>query len=307
MLLRQLQYLSALARERHFVRAAQACNVTQPTLSAGIKQLEEELGLLLVRRGRRFEGFTVEGEQILAWAGRVEADTASLRQEAASLRGGLHGRLRLGVIPVVLPVVPLLTSLFAERHPGVILTVLSQPSIEIQRGLDEFSLDAGLTYLDNEPLSHVRTIPLYRERFLLFTPAGGALSEREEVSWTDAAALPLCMMTPDMQNRRILDAAFRALGTAPRPILETNSVLTISALLRTGQWSSILPQTFVKIVGPVPGLRVIPLVQPALTYGIGVVLPDREPLSPMARGLAELMGEAGVLAEFAALESGDGR
>lgn len=307
MLLRQLKYLAALARERHFVRAAQACNVTQPTLSAGIKQLEEELGLLLVRRGRRFEGFTVEGEQILAWASRVEADTASLLQEAAALRGGLHGRLRLGVIPVVLPVVPLITALFAERHPGVILTVLSQPSVEIQRGLDDFSLDAGLTYLDNEPLSHVRTIPLYHERYLLFTPAGGSLSELEEVSWRDAATLPLCLMTPDMQNRRILDATFHALGTIPRPVLETNSVLTISALLRTGKWSSILPQTFVKIVGPVPGLRIIPLVQPVLRHGIGLVLPDREPLSPMARGLAELMGGAEVVRAFAMLEAGDGR
>ena len=298
MLLRQLEYLAALAREQHFVRAAQACNVTQPTLSAGIKQLEEELGLLLVRRGRRFEGFTAEGVQILAWASRVEADAASLLQEAASLRGGLHGRLRLGVIPVALPVVPLITALFAERHPEVILTVLSQPSVEIQRGLDDFSVDAGLTYLDNEPLSHVRTIPLYHERYLLFTPAGGPLSERKEISWRDAATLPLCLMTPDMQNRRILDATFLELGATPRPVIETNSVLTISALLRTGKWSSILPHIFLKIVGAVPELRSIPLVQPALTHGIGLVLPDREPLSPMARGLAELMAEPGVRGRF---------
>ena len=98
-----------------------------------------------------------------------------------------------------------------------------------------------------------------------------------------------------------------ALGAIPRPVLETNSVLTISALLRTGKWSSILPQTFVKIVGPVPGLRIIPLVQPVLRHGIGLVLPDREPLSPMARGLAELMGGAEVVPAFATLEAGDGR
>ena len=301
MLLRQLSYLAALAREQHFVRAAQACNVTQPTLSAGIKQLEEDLGLLLVRRGRRFEGFTAEGERILAWASRVEADAASLRQEAASLRGGLQGRLRLGVIPVALPVVPLIAGLLADRHPGVTLTVLSQSSIAIQRGLDDFSVDAGITYLDNEPLSHVRTIPLYHERYLLFTPAGGALSDRPEASWHAAATLPLCLMTPEMQNRRILDATFRELGAIPHPVIETNSVLTLTALLHTGRWSSILPQTFVEIVGTVAGLRIIPLVQPALTHGIGLVLPDREPLSPMARRLAELMAEPGVQGEFAAL------
>lgn len=298
MLLRQLEYLAALAREQHFLRAAQACKVTQPTLSAGIKQLEEELGLLLVRRGRRFEGFTAEGEQILAWASRVEADAASLLQEAASLRGGLHGRLRLGVIPVALPVVPLISALFTERHPGVTLTVLSTPSVEIQRGLDDFSVDAGLTYLDNEPLSHVRTIPLYHERYLLFTPESASLSDRREVTWRDAATLPLCLMTPDMQNRRILDATFLEVGAVPRPVIETNSVLTLSALLRTGKWSSILPHTFLKLVGEVPGLRSLPLVQPVLTHSVGLVLPDREPLSPMARGLAELMGEAGVKGRF---------
>ena len=95
MLLKHLQYLTALARERHFARAAAACQVTQPTLSAGIKQLEDQLGLLVVQRGQRFEGLTAEGERVLAWAQRITADAESLEQEASRLRRVLEGRLRI--------------------------------------------------------------------------------------------------------------------------------------------------------------------------------------------------------------------
>src|SRR5919112_3643416 len=110
MLLKHLQYLTALARERHFARAAAACNVTQPTLSAGIKQLEESLGLLVVQRGQRFEGLTPEGERVLAWARRITADAESLEQEVGRLKHALVGRLRLGVIPTAPPAVPILAS-----------------------------------------------------------------------------------------------------------------------------------------------------------------------------------------------------
>jgi DNA-binding transcriptional LysR family regulator len=146
--------------------------VTQPTLSAGIKQLEEELGLLIVRRGQRFEGLTPEGER--CWNGPGgSSPTASLEQEASELRGGLRGRLHIGAIPTALPMVSLLTLPFSRQHPHVTITVWSLASDRDQRGLDDFTLDVGVTYLDNEPLSSVRTIPLYRESYFLFTPADG--------------------------------------------------------------------------------------------------------------------------------------
>jgi len=148
-LLRHLHYLVAIASERHFARAAESCGVTQPTLSNGIKQLEEELGLLIVRRGQRFEGFTPDGERILEWARLIVSDSESLKQDAAALREGLVGRLRLGAIPTALPIVSALTAPFALDHPHVVITVLSLTSIDIQSGLGDFSLDAGVTYLDN--------------------------------------------------------------------------------------------------------------------------------------------------------------
>src|SRR5882672_2374852 len=119
MIFKNLQYLAALAHEQHFARAAARCGVTQPTLSAGIKLLEEELGILVVQRGQRFQGFTPEGAQVLEWAHRILADCESLQQEVSLMKAGLTGRLRIGAIPVTLPIVSLLTGPFAQQFPQV--------------------------------------------------------------------------------------------------------------------------------------------------------------------------------------------
>ncbi|HXY31518.1 MAG TPA: LysR family transcriptional regulator [Gemmatimonadaceae bacterium] len=313
MLLKNLEYLSALARERHFARAAAACRVTQPTLSAGIKQLEEEMGVLIVERGQRYRGLTPEGHRILAWAQRILADVEHLSQEVSEMRSGLVGRVRIGVIPVMLPIVSLLTSPFAERHPRVSITILSLSSIEIQRGLDGFALDAGLTYLDNEPLSHVRTFPLYRERCLLLTPADGPFGDREAVTWREASTLPLCLLTPDMQNRRIIDSHFREAGAEPRPSVETNSIVTLCSHLRAGTWSSVMPHAILYLVGEMPGVRAIPLVDPTDSHALGLIVPDRDPLPPITRALVEIAQQTDVsgalereLAPALSAPSGDG-
>jgi DNA-binding transcriptional LysR family regulator len=189
MVIRHLQYLTALARERHFARAATVCNVTQPTLSAGIKQLEESLGVLIVERGQRFLGLTAEGERVLAWAQRVLVDYGGLQQELSEMREGLVGQLRIGAIPVTLPIVPLLTGLFAKRHERTDIQVISLNSISIQRGLDEFNLDVGVTYLDNEPLARVRCLPLYQERYVLLTQSDGPFRGRSVVTWSGSGNL----------------------------------------------------------------------------------------------------------------------
>jgi DNA-binding transcriptional LysR family regulator len=289
MLLKQLQYLTALARERHFARAAAACEVTQPTLSAGIKQLEEQLGLLVVKRGQRFEGFTAEGERVLAWAQRITADAESLEQEARRLRQVLGGRLRLGVVPAALPAVPILASPLARRYPNVTLTVLSTTSVDIQSGLDEFRLEAGITYLDNEPLSRVRAVPLYSERYLLITPVGGPLAGRTRVTWREAASLPLCLLTTDMQNRRILNAHFAEAGATLNAALETNSVFTLCALVRSGYWSSLLPYGFLPLLSGADGVAILPLERPAAAHIVGLVVSDRDPLQPTAAALLEIL------------------
>ena len=123
----KLDFLLALARERHFGRAAEACGVTQPTLSAGVKQLEEQMGVLLVNRGSRFQSFTPEGEKVLEWARRIVGDTRAMRQEINALRHGLTGQLRIAAIPTALAMVASLTTPFRPRHPNVRFTICRAP------------------------------------------------------------------------------------------------------------------------------------------------------------------------------------
>src|SRR6202521_4928910 len=160
----KLEFIIALSRERHFRHAAEACGVSQPTLSAGIKQLEDSCGVLLVQRGSRFQGFTPEGERVLDWARRIVGDTRAMRQEIDALRHGLTGRLRIAAIPTTLAMVAALTTPYRERHPNVQFTIYSRTSIEILDLLDNLEIDAGVTYVENEPVGRVTTVPLYHER-----------------------------------------------------------------------------------------------------------------------------------------------
>ena len=201
------------------------------------------------------------------------------------MRQGLVGHLRIGGIPVVLPILALLTTPFAELYPRVRISVASLTSREIERGLHECSLDVGLTYLDNEPLARVRSVPLYRERYVLLTPANGRFTGRTTATWAEASTLQLCLLNHAMQNRRIIDANFHEAGVTPDPMLETNSVLTLASHLRHGEWSSVLPHTITYVLGEVPGLQVIPLVEPEATHEIGLIFPDREPVAPVASAI----------------------
>ena len=123
MVIKQFAYLVALAREKHFARAAKACNVSQPTLSGAIRQLEEELGVPLVERGHRFTGLTAEGETILAHAKRILAEVDTMAQSIGDVRQGLKGRLRIGAIPTALPLVAQITGPFSERFPAITLEI----------------------------------------------------------------------------------------------------------------------------------------------------------------------------------------
>lgn len=283
---RKFFYLLALARERHFGRAATACNVAQPTLSNAIRQLEEELRVPIVERGHRFIKFTPEGEKVLEYARRISGDYDSLIQDLGALGQGLSGQLRLGVIPTALPAVTHLVTPFTARHPGIRVSISSLSSRQIQRGLDNFELDAGITYLDNEPLTGVRMQSLYSERYFLLTHRTQELDARSDITWAEAADFPLCLLTPDMQNRRIADAAFHMAGRKVIPSMETNSLLNLYTNVRHGPWSSIVPGQLMTMM-PLPAdLIAIPLIMPDLTYVVGIVYADRSPVVPAAKVLA---------------------
>ncbi len=171
----KLEFLLALAREQHFGRAAEACGVTQQTLSAGVKSLEDRFGVRLVQRGSRFQGFTPEGDRVLAWGRRIVGDARAMQDDVASLRRGLSGHLRIAAVPTALPMVAALTTPYRVRYPNVRFSVFSTTSEDIFSLIDNLEADAGLTYIDNEPLGRVTTVPLYTEHYQLLTAAGGPM------------------------------------------------------------------------------------------------------------------------------------
>ncbi len=284
-MIERLEFILALARERHFGRAAQFCNVSQQTLSAGVKQLEERLGVMLVQRGSRFQGFTPEGERVLEWARRIVGDTRAMREEVASLRRGLSGMLRIAAIPTATPIVAALTTPFRARHPEVRFSVQSTTSGEIGRLLADLEIDAGITYLENEPLGRVTAVPLYRERYRLLTAIDGIFGKRDTVTWDEVARVPLCLLTPDMQNRRIIDRHLTSVGWKSEPLLESNSMIVLLTHVRTAKWASVMPAVLADSFRLSERVRSVPIVEPDVSHVIGLVVPEREPMTPLCASL----------------------
>lgn len=298
MIIKQLVYLDALARERHFRRAAEACNISQPTLSAAIAQLEDELGVLIVERDRHFKGLTKEGDVVVAYARRILSESAHLKEAITELRQGVSGKLRLGAIPTALPMIAHITGPFSARYPLVSMMVLSLTSQEIQSRIDNFELDVGLTYLDNEPLERVISKPIYQESYVLLTREDSPLANRDEISWAEAAVQKLCMLTTDMQNRRIIDGIFRSVGHAPVPVMETNSIFNLCSHAGLVGISSIVSKQLLEFFGTPFGTKALPLVGPDVRRTIGLIVADRQPISPLARNLlmiASPIGRAGQI------------
>ncbi len=281
----KLEFLLALAREKHFGRAAEACGVTQPTLSAGVKQIEDSFGVLLVNRGSRFQGFTPEGERVLDWARRIVGDARAMREEVHALKHGLSGRLRIAAIPTALAMVERLTTPYRARHPNVQFTIYSRNSLEILDLLENLEIEAGITYVENEPLGRVSTVPLYRERYRLLTSADAPLGNRDSVTWAEVSQVPLCLLTPDMQNRRIIDRLLQTAGSEARPTLESNSMILLYSHVRTGRWASVMPAKIADALGFTESIRAIPITEPDAVQTIGLVVPAREPMTPITAAL----------------------
>lgn len=287
----KLEMFITLARTRHFGRAAEEVGVTQPTLSAAIRQLEDTLGTLLVRRGSRFEGLSDEGERVLVWARKIVADTRTMREEIMAAKGGLSGTVRLAVIPTALAASAQLTSQLSRNHPNIRISIRAATSVQILEQLADHSVDAGLTYLDNEPLGQVRTVSLYSERYVLLTngDAGGKYGLGQTVSWADLADLPLCLLTPDMQNRRIIDRHLADALVIDAPRVESNSTIALVSHVLTGGWATILPEQAVAPFIQSGPLVATPIVAPDIRQNVGLVVAPRETQRPV---IAALLQEA---------------
>ena len=288
----KLEYFIALAREKHFARAAEEIGISQPTLSAAIRQLEDQLGVMLVVRGSRFQGLTPEGQRVLEWARRIVGDTRTMREEMRAARKGLSGHIRIAAIPTTLAMVPRITAPFQEKHPDVTFSIVSTTSIKILGLLENLEIDAGLTYLENEPLGRVTSVPLLHEHYCLITARGNAFSDRETVTWQEAGSIRLCLLTADMQNRRIVNQHLAEVGARIAPTVESNSTIALVAHVQTGLWASVVPMKLAEMF-TTQGLVAIPIVDPEAEHLVGLNTAKRDPQTPV---LQALMDEAAKLA-----------
>lgn len=280
-MLDKLELLLHLARERHFGKAAHAAGITQPSLSAAIKSLESQFGVVIVERGSRFQGFTPHGEHILKWARQLTADARAMRQEVELLRRELHGELKIGIIPTALPVLPELTIPFKAKCRDVHFRIHVQTSAGILYGLENLEMDVGISYLDEEPLGRFKGVPLFEERYALLVAPDGPFEDRQSVTWKEAGDLPLCLLSPDMQNRRLIERQLRLAGAEPEFSVESNSMMVLYSHVLTGGWASIIPVRFAAEFERPGRLQAIPLVDPVVTHTVGLILPNRETQTPL--------------------------
>ncbi|QHQ34337.1 LysR family transcriptional regulator [Algicella marina] len=274
--LRDMQLLTALDRHRHFARAAEATGISQPAFSARIRNLELDLGITIVNRGNRFRGFTEEGEIVLRWGQKMLADLEGLKQEVSAASGALTGTVSIGVVPTALAFASALPARIGAAHPGLRLNIHSTTSDEIRRGLQNFTFSAGISYLEGRDPALSET-HLYEETYLLVAPAGLVEDGQTEITWSEAARLPLCLLTPTMQNRRILERIFAGQGVRPNAVTETNALSVAWLQLRTGTTATIMPERTVSVQPSLPGTVTLRLTEPDISRPIALLLPDRTP------------------------------
>jgi DNA-binding transcriptional LysR family regulator len=286
LIIRNFEYLLALSRERHFARAAAACRVSQPTLSAGIRQLEEDMDVLIVRRGQRFEGFTTEGERVLAWAQQMLEDCNRLKQELHTLRNhGMRGEFRMGMLPATSALAAVLSVGFGEMYPELQISIVTGEAAKLTQMVRQGEIDVALTYVDEPVGEGLDAYALYRERMFLFTtvaagPAGEEAGPR--VTWAEVAALPLCLL------RSGVPASAEEQMERAEKVIYTDAPGVLAAHVATGRWSTVLPQSLAGMLTKTPGLRAVAIAKPGEQANVGFVVAKSDPLPPAVHALMEL-------------------
>jgi DNA-binding transcriptional LysR family regulator len=236
---RQLSYLIALDRHCHFARAAESCNVSQPALSAGIIDLERELGITIIKRNRRFQGITPEGKRVLAWARQVLASLEGLRQEAELMRSVPGGHLAIGTISSALQATSLLTAEYRKVIPELTLEVYALSAKDILEGLKCDDLQLGVTYSRTAIPEDHDVLPLFTERYVLV--AGQKADLPSSLTWAEVGRLPLCLLNQEMLNHEIIQDAFNAAEVTPKIVMETNTIALMYSQVQCGRVFGILP------------------------------------------------------------------
>ncbi len=286
--IRDLQLLSALARHRHFAKAAAECGISQPAFSMRIRNLEDRLGVSIVRRANRFQGLTQEGEMIVQRARRILDDAKALEQQVQAAKGEITGTLILGVIPTAIAFTGRLIKRLRQAHPRVVTRIETMSSTAIQHRLDEGSLDAGVTYGDSIGTDLRQVQALYEETYVLLVPSH-MTDETGAIPWARVAEFPLSLLEPQMQNRRILDRIFAEQGLHPDVVAESSGFTASMIMAREGLAATVVPRVLMRALGDLQATKVLPLTDPVVSKPICLATLTRDPELPTVGALKAIV------------------
>lgn len=243
MTIQQLKYIVALDEERHYVRAAQRCRVAQPTLTVQVKKLENELGIQLFQRKSSPLSPTPQGSQLIAKARQILSEVQTLYDFASDEHLSVKGEFRLGIIPTVSTyLLPALLRPLHEKLPSTTWKVRELQTSQIISGLIDRKLDIGIL---STPINEdeIREIPLYNERFLLYTPVEHALSIRKRITTQDIPVDELLLLEEGHCFReQMLNICSQVSREEKNLEIRSGSLETLRQLVRQGQGVTLVPE-----------------------------------------------------------------
>jgi LysR family hydrogen peroxide-inducible transcriptional activator len=276
MTLTELKYIVAVARERHFGHAAEACFVSQPTLSVAIRKLEEELGVTLFERGGNEVGVTPIGQRIVTQAQKVLEESANIKEIAKQGRDPLAGPLRVGVIHTIGPyLLPRLIPAVIEHTPQMPLLLQENFTVRLLELLRQGEIDCAIMALPL-PDSGLMIRPLYDEDFVIAVPSRHAWAKRSEVAASELKTETMLLLGSGHCFRdQVLEVCpemsrFSAASDGIQRTFEGSSLETIRHMVASGIGVTVLPRSAVPVDGsggnltvyvpfkaPVPDRRVV--------------------------------------------------
>jgi LysR family transcriptional regulator, cyn operon transcriptional activator len=287
--IRQLRYFLDIAQTQHLTESAKNLFVTQSTLSHGLRQLEEDLGVKLFDRVGRGLLLSQAGAEFRAYAARALQEIEAGKMALTEMSALRSGTLTIGVIPTFLnTLVPATVAKFSALYPKVRVIVRDLRAAPIAELLVNGQLDVGIAFHPAER-EDVETEPLFEERMLLVVAATHRLATRKSLAMKSLANEPMALLTKSFATRRLLDDAFREAGVVPSIRVEMESVEALLASCRTGSLVSIVPE---RAARQAEGLRRIALISPQPVRKAGVLWRKGSLRSPAAKEFVALLKPA---------------
>jgi DNA-binding transcriptional LysR family regulator len=189
------------------------------------------------------------------------------------------------------PIIPLLSRLLRKSHPDVKIDIHFMGIEQTIIGLQKYTIDVGVTYMQSELLSDLKSLHIYDERLSLLVPDTKEYESMTSITWKEAASLPLCLLSDLTHERKIVDDAFYKAGEKPKPYVTSDSIMNLIYHVMFAGLVTVIPQNFLLMSEKISGVRAIKLVEPEVSHQVGLVWSHTEPIMPMAKAMVSIIKE----------------